>query len=524
MSDIDEVGRRHAERVHVALSDVEPPLVDLVTASPARPRGRGPWVAFAAAAAVLALLIPVALLTQVRQATEPESPIRATDSTTVESEAGDWSITDFESFATSRLGGVFEETPERIGVVVMVPSDSAQRVEGLLTEGSLPGFEGYSFLAADVVTAAAQRFAEDRNLRPLDMDWVAFGLIPRFSDSPLEDWETTLRGVPNSVVVRVDFILPVDQLPDGWTAITDLAISLSSGAVVEAVETGIVVIQSGSSLLVGLDGSVASGEAPPLPMASSCCGTEDLLPIGTDVVLIDEGLTESWLLDTETMTWRPLGQRPTAGYVLGSAVIQDELFVVTADTRTENATSSVAVLSISSEEWRELDPVPSPISVGGVASDGERLLVIGTRQGPDNNVIGSRNPVAYEYATDGWNRLPDVPIDGQASTITWVDDAGLLAWNYDLESAILKPSGTWTVLDDVPMNTAECFPHSEPVSGGAVGLCGGIAWFEGATESWSEIPYPSDTRLVVSGDGVFGLMQVSRDTVRFVKYPLDSAR
>jgi hypothetical protein len=58
-------------------------------------------------------------------------------------------------------------------------------------------------------------------------------------------------------------------------------------------------------------------------------------------------------------------------------------------------------LDIATGAWRQLEQVPSPVSVGGVTTDGERLIVAGTRQDGNNFVIGDRNPVAYQYTSSG---------------------------------------------------------------------------------------------------------------------------
>lgn len=118
--------------------------------------------------------------------------------------------------------------------------------------------------------------------------------------------------------------------------------------------------------------------------------------------------------------------------------------------------------------------MPSPISVGGVTTDGERLIVAGTRQDGNNFIIGDRNPVAYEYtSSEGWRELPSIPIDGQAATVAWIDGTGLLAWNYDLQSALFDESGTWRELGDVPMRPAECYPISYATTGRVVAYVAG---------------------------------------------------
>jgi hypothetical protein len=128
--------------------------------------------------------------------------------------------------------------------------------------------------------------------------------------------------------------------------------------------------------------------------------------------------------------------------------------------------------------------------------------------------------VAFEYTdASGWKELPSMPIDGQASTVTWVDGAGLLAWNYGLESALLEPSGSWLELDPVPMDFAECYPQSTSIAGGAVGLCGGLAWFDAAIREWTPIRQMFDTRYVASTDAIYGLVRIDRDETQLIRHP-----
>jgi len=291
-----------------------------------------------------------------------------------------------------------------------------------------------------------------------------------------------------------------------WTKIADLPMSIFSGSLVAPVEDGIVVVQTESTTVVGLDGSTASGVRPPVTVTPGCCGSAVGIPVGDRLILFDSYAPGTWVLDPETISWNRVGDRPSTGDVLGSALIGDHLYVVTAAARTGAAHSSVAVLDTAAWEWSEIEQVPAAISVGGVTSDGDRLIVAGVRQDSNNNIVGdSREPVAYEYRAEVWRELPDVPIDGQAATVAWVDGAGLLAWNYDLESALLAPSGNWESTGTVPMDFSECYPYSYQVESGLVAVCGGLAHLEAASRAWSPIPIRFEARYVAAGNFVYEL-------------------
>ena len=490
---------------------------------------RGLWAALASAAVAIAVLLAVALLSDGtrpsdRTTVAPSSTDGAEPLTTAGSEPPTETLLPFdvEPFLAKKLAGAFDEdVQDQIGLVVLIPEGSELEVEALLSESSLPEFEGYTYVSADQLEAAARRFASNQGMEPLDGEWVAFGLFPRFDDSPTAEWAATLSSTPSAMVARVDFDTPTTQIPEGWSVVTDLPFHIAGGAIVEAVDSGIVVLQPSSTVLMGFDGSWSTGEAPPLSIPPSCCGTADGRPAGDVLVLVAEGSTGTWILNVHTLTWLEADPRPTARYVLGSALIDDQLFVVTAAARTGEAISSLSALDIATGVWRALEPVPSPISVGGVTTDGNRLIVAGTRQGPNNNVIGDRNPVAYQYTPGkGWSELPDIPINGQAATVAWVEGTGLLAWNYDLESALLDESGAWRELDNVPMQSAECYPRSFPTVTGIAGVCGGIALYNTANESWQPVRLSLDTRYVVTNTALFGLVQAGRGQTQMIRYSL----
>lgn len=422
---------------------------------------------------------------------------------------------DFNRFLESKLAGVFVDSEQAVGVVVLAPARSEVDVEELLTEANLPGLEGFSHVPSDVLASVADRFAAAEGMAPLTGNWVGYGLIPRFDDSPTAEWVSTLSNVPNIRVAPVEFDTPTVEIPEGWTEVADLPIQLESGAIVEAVGNEVVVLQSSSTMVIDPDGSYRTGDAPPVSIPTHCCGKVRGLP-ADDVLVVG-----SWILDPETLDWHQTDPRPTSGSALGSAFLEGEVYVVSAAARTGEPTSTLAAFDTDTGVWRELEPVPSPISVGGVTTDGERLIVAGTRQDDRNFVIGDRNPVAYQYTPgEGWRELPSIPIDGQASTVTWAEGAGLLAWNYDLQSAVLDDSGTWRQIGEVPMPPSECYPISHSTTTGAIGQCGGVALFDARSESWEPITGPLDTKYAVPDTAVIGLVPLDGFHTKLIAHPL----
>jgi len=533
MNELDSVGRHHAQVVISSVVDIAPPPIDSLVSETRRAARGGLSIAVG-----LVLVVGIVTVLAVRSGGTPIVADSETASTSLPTATSSPPTTtlvpsvlpafNVSSFIDTKLGGAFEEIADEIGIVALVPVDSERDFEVQLNAFTLTELQGYSYVPSHEVAAAAERFAAVRGTKPIDGSWLAYGLVPQFFDSPIEDWIEKLAGVPGVRIARVDFEPQTTRVPEGWRVIADLPFGVSSGAIIQAVNAGVVVIDGTSTRLVQADGSWVDGAPSPLAVQSSCCGDISGLPAEGSVVLINAGNSETWILDVATLTWRQAETPPATGfrvgaarYPLGSALVDGELVVVTAADRSINAISTVAALNIDTGTWRELDPVPSPIAVGGVTSDGNHLIVAGTSQDGNNQVIGGRNPVAYQFTADiGWEELPSIPIDGQASTITWVDDAGLLAWNYDQQSAIRDSSGQWRALEDVPMPFSECYPKSVSVNAGAVAQCGGLAWFDTATVAWRSIRTPLVARTVSALDQLIGFLGDGRDSAILIAYDL----
>lgn len=299
-----------------------------------------------------------------------------------------------------------------------------------------------------------------------------------------------------------------------WSKVADLPLSLSSGSIVEPINGALVVVQTESTTLVDFDGSTTLGEKPPVTVPAGCCGSAVGIPVGSQLVIFDAYAPGTWLLNPETVAWDQVGDRPSTGDVLGSAVIDDQIYVVTASPRAGATNAQVAALDTTTWEWSELEPVPAVISVGGATTDGERLIVSGVQQNGNNIIVGeSRQPVAYGFQDGAWEKLPDVPIDGQAATVAWVDDVGLLAWNYDLDSALLDGEGNWESMGPVPMEFSECYPQSRQVDSGVIALfCGQLAHFDATSRSWSSVATKVDARYAATANSIYELASVNGQT------------
>jgi hypothetical protein len=192
--------------------------------------------------------------------------------------------------------------------------------------------------------------------------------------------------------------------------------------------------------------------------------------------------------------------------------------VVNAAARTRDTVTTAASLDLASGTWSELDPLPQPISVGDVSTGDGRVIVAGTRQDPDNNIIGATHPVVFDYTIAGqWVEQPAPPIRGQAASVAPTTGGGLLAWNHDLQAASYDAAtGEWRSVADVPMPPAECYPHSTPTRDGVVAQCGGLAWFDATNSRWTTISSPTEARITSATETLRIRNLFSRAIARFL--------
>jgi hypothetical protein len=521
MNDLDRLARHHAEVLHESAADAERPEL-MARRRPVRART---GLLVAAVAAVLAIA-PLAWQGDQTTPADTDSTLvttttTATPTTGAASEPGGIPF-DLQRFATAKLDGAFGTDESRVGMVVLVPG--SDRIDSELT---LTELESYVYVDPEVVAELAADYGARRRMEPLDGPWQAYGLIPEYWDTPVWEWEDELRLAGSTfVAVFYDFEGAALRIREGWSVVAELPYNVASGSVTVPTDAGLAIINSAGTTIVGHDGSTRSAEPPPVDIPELCCGDVVGYSYGGGILLLDQA-SSAWLFDVGTLAWREIDPLPSDVYPvgseiypLGSAVISGELYVVIRAPRTVNTVSQVAVLEQESGTWRLIESVPSPITIGGVTTDGERLIVAGTHQDYSNQVLGGRSPAVFAYTEDtGWGDLRSIPIDGQASTITWVDDAGLLAWNYDLESALLGENGTWQHLGDVPMDTMECLPFSVQAPGGAVGVCGGLAWFDAASFEWRPIEAHGNAYLFVTSTTAYAV-PLGHETTPILAYPL----
>ncbi|MGA9595416.1 MAG: hypothetical protein WBV06_04630 [Acidimicrobiia bacterium] len=531
MTEFDRLARRHAQVLKESVADATRP--ELMALSRSHGSRRGWLVAAVSAVVVMALIAPFAWRsaesspastgTRIGDLVVTTGMVTTSTLAATTSDGPTGTPFDLDRFVASMLDGAFGSDEDRIGMVVLVPSTTA--MSKLLED--LPELDDYRPLTSQEVAAFADAYAEARGTEPLHGDWQAYGLIPQYSGTPVWEWEPALRAIPEAVfAANLDFVNSEIRIPDGWSVLAKEDPSIPSGSIRIAINAGLVVINSTATTIIDPAGAARNGEPSPAPLGD---GGVDGYPVGDTVLLLDQG-GQAWLLDVATVSWRQVDSLPPIVHPVGADIypvgltkIANELFVVIRARVSATPTSEVVSLDLATGTWRVVEPVPSPISRGGVTTDGTRLIVGGVQLDTQGGIVGGRKPVLYEYTdAGGWSELPTIPIEGLASTITWLDGVGLLAWNYDLESALLDENGTWRKLDNVPMETRECLPTSMPIARGAAGFCGGLAWFDGETLTWEPIEAPREAQFSLSDEAAYAIVTTEGNTTLF-RYPLPPA-
>lgn len=186
MSDLDELGRRHAENVRASFADAEPPPIDSLTRRHGRLSRRGVWTALASAAVVFVVLLPVALLTD-GTTRSGQTPVGGTSvgPSTVSTEAVTTSST------STNAGPVSSDVP-RLGSAVPEGALPIQVVEDavLNVDGSCVTAE-----TADETILLVWGFGEASVLGPeVRIQGFDPGIPPRVLSSGAR---YELRGVPD---------------------------------------------------------------------------------------------------------------------------------------------------------------------------------------------------------------------------------------------------------------------------------------------------------------------------------------
>jgi N-acetylneuraminic acid mutarotase len=111
------------------------------------------------------------------------------------------------------------------------------------------------------------------------------------------------------------------------------------------------------------------------------------------------------IYETDSGEWRSGAAKPTAVADVTAAVLFGEIFVPGGRLADERPTSVVEAYSPANNAWRQVAPLPVPISGGLTLSDGRLLYIFGGWDGAGYLAEG----FVYDPSTDAWQSLPSMP-------------------------------------------------------------------------------------------------------------------
>lgn len=531
MSQLDDLGRRHGERARAACDDAVPPPIATFVSSP--PTSTAPLRLILVAAAVVMVLLVAVVGVTARSGT---GEVAVGSTTTLTAEASTSSSTvpttvpqtpgllefDIRAFLDSKLNGAFGDSGWMVGVVALVPSSDFTSFDSWVNNTDLSGIEGVTHVPAHDIRRLADAYADQQGTSRLEGSWVAVGLIPSFLDSPTGSWVGRLDGYAGAIVRAVPYEPSRTRLPDDWGVVAEMDFGIPDYVLTVGIDPGVVIVDDEATYLVRPDGAWVQGGAPPDGVPGQCCGEFEIFGAGDTVLLTKTLGGRTWAARAPEFTWTEVDRSPLTRNSLGWVTLEDRIVIVERAGRSIVGESRVVTFDTESWGWRVHESLPTGLDVGEVTTDGEVVLAAGVAQDSNNNILSaSRFPRLFASATlDAWEELPEVPIDGQATSIGWAEGAGLVAWNYDLDAALLDLNGAWVDLSDVPIDFSECYPRTGSADGGAVGFCSQPVWFDAESRQWTPISWLTTGNYVVRGEQILAVVGINSGTTWLVSTAL----
>lgn len=400
-------------------------------------------------------------------------------------------------------------------LLVLVEPDHGSSAEALDHPESIEGLtvwpQGLAWL--EFQEAMADRPDLAASIRMEDMPH-GVAIHPRFAETPfaeLAEPYLAQEGVLGVVPLYDEPPEVTHDAPPGWEELATVDGDLERHEFAVMSGSSLVAWTAQGLVAIDADGTVRKGESGPFPVDQLCCGS--YRAVGTEesvIVLGSEAGTMAAVIDTASLTWRRLEDRPGDGWVRDAAVRADGEVVVLAGGGTSEL-GRLYGLDPARDRWRDLPSLPMGLDPVGVAADGSRLVVFGV-DGGRGIVHGLR---VLELADDEWQELESPPIGATAVEVIPEGD-GLLAWNYSLESASHDGSA-WTLLPELPLAPSECSPVGTITDVGAVAnQCGGLIRYDRTEGRWHPIPQlDADWRRwdpVVGRDRILALEATSPDS------------
>jgi hypothetical protein len=204
-------------------------------------------------------------------------------------------------------------------------------------------------------------------------------------------------------------------------------------------------------------------------------------------MFLDDGAA----FDPATGRWRALPASPLTARAPFSVWTGGELIVWGSRDRTVRYMDGAAY-DPRTNAWRSIADGPIELTDGSAVWTGEEMVVFGAALDNNNHAQTDTDiGAAYDPTTDRWRRILDSALSPQAATAAWPGSDEMIAWDYDQAAAAYDPrSDTWRDLPRVPLQFAECYPHSVAIPGYVFGdFCGELVTFSVAEDRWREVTH-----------------------------------
>lgn len=320
---------------------------------------------------------------------------------------------------------------------------------------------------------------------------------------------------PSPSVSQVD---PFSSLSPGWTRLADppelrcCAATAWTGSVF--LVWGGHMGQSDESTASGLIYDPAADTWSPMPEpptlgprsrpASVWTGEELLIWGGADfnTPYPYDAYADGAAFDPSTGTWgEPLPQAPIDARQPFAVWTGTEMIVWGSQDREQRRVDGAAY-EPASNSWRRIADAPGELTDATAVWTGQEMIVFGAAlHGGNHAETDSAIGIAYDPAADSWRDLPESNLYTNANDAIWIG-AGLLAWDYNLDSQIYDPAtNRWSDAGKAPTDECEDVPTSV-WAGVAYGkLCGDLVTFDPESGTWQRIDGPVGFPTTIYGAG-----------------------
>jgi len=336
---------------------------------------------------------------------------------------------------------------------------------------------------------------------------VATGVLAAGQLDDQESTQVTTEPVPPPGAI---------ELEPGWNQLPELPIAPRINPAITELDDGDLFVWGGftpgSTGLQLFDGAVLdaeSGEWDVLPPAPEIVPNEaDAIWTGGQVVVMPSSGTEPFVplvYDIDADTWTTGAAGPDDCSNAGLTWTGEEAIVVCGLATRDVSPVNLAAYDPAADRWRALPDPPIAYADGDLVWADDVLVAFG-RTEDLAFPAGDGAAVTYDPSTDRWAEPFRVPVNAQATSITWTGEE-IVVVDYSMDAGAFDPAtGEVRELPPVPLRFYECYPEAATAGTTAVAaLCSGSAAL-GPDDAWAPFlgPNPPGSQSFTGPDSIIG--------------------